>query len=176
MVGTTAGAMAVLAGCGGGSSELTTEEQLEKLAGRPLTSAEVVEQLELADFLCGFDNRVLVEIWMQLDARQLEFQDYVFGQHCPERLSVYDETRPDTGTIPVSATTTTTPGSTTLPYPAAEFDFFDGIEPAPSSSTPTSTQTPSPSASPTTSTTTSTSTSRTTAGSTPISGRSTTSR
>ena len=173
MAGMAAGAMVVLAGCGGGSSELTTEEQLEKLAGRPLTSAEVVERLELADFLCGFDNRVLVEIWMQLDARQLEFQDFVFGQHCPERLSVYDETRPDTGTIPVSATTTTTPGSTTLPYPVAEFDFFEGIEPAPSSTTPTPTPTPTPT---TTSTSATVTISGATDGSTSTSSRSTTSR
>jgi hypothetical protein len=103
-VAITAATTSALAGCADGGSELTTEDLLEKLAGHHLTTAEMAEQLELADLLCGFDDRVLVEIWIRLDARQLEFQDYVFGQRCPDRLSAYEETRPDTGTAPVTAT------------------------------------------------------------------------
>lgn len=102
-------AMAVsLAGCGGGDEDLTTAEQLEKLAGRRLTEAEVDEQLALADLLCGFDDRVLARIWDQLDARQLEFQDYVFGQHCPDRRELYTEARPTMGTTEETDPPTTT--------------------------------------------------------------------
>jgi len=92
----------VLAACGSGSEELTIEQQLQKLAGRTLTSTEVEQQLALADLMCGFDNRVLTQIWERLDARQLEFQDYVFGQHCPDRLAVYEEIRAETGYVPAS--------------------------------------------------------------------------
>lgn len=102
---------AALSACGGGSEELTVEQHLEKLTGGPLSSVEVDEQLALADTMCGFDGRVLIQIWDRLDARQLEFQDYVFGRHCPDRLSVYEEVRPNMGTVPddiASATTSTT--------------------------------------------------------------------
>lgn len=71
-----------------------------KLSGRPLTSTEITERLALADVMCDFDSRVLNAIWLELDARELEFQDYVFGQHCPDRLSIYEEARPGTGTVP----------------------------------------------------------------------------
>lgn len=114
------GALSTLAGggCGADDSELTTEEMLEKLAGRHLSAVEVAEQLELADLLCGFDNQVLVAVWDELNPRQLEFQDFVFGHHCPERLSLYQEARPTTGTAPASPTTTTTGTTTTAAEPA----------------------------------------------------------
>ena len=50
--------------------------------------------------MCSFDTKVLTEIWPRLDARQLEFQDFVFGQHCPDRLSVYEAARLTTGEVP----------------------------------------------------------------------------
>ncbi|MGI9616637.1 MAG: hypothetical protein ACR2QO_27210 [Acidimicrobiales bacterium] len=99
----------LLASCGAAEDELTTEEQLEKLAGQTLTSTEVEEQLALADTMCAFDDAVLGEIWDQLDSRQLEFQDWVFGQHCPDRLPDYEAARPDTGVVdPAILETTTT--------------------------------------------------------------------
>lgn len=103
----------VLSGCGRGGDELTIEEQLEKLAGRDLTTAEVEEQLAMADLMCGFDGRVLTEIWDKLDARQLEFQDFVFGQRCPDRLSTLSDARDDMGTVPPDALTTTSRPTTT---------------------------------------------------------------
>ena len=89
-----------LAGCGGADDDLTLEEQLSKLAGHPLSVSEIDETLALADTMCGFDTKVLTEIWSRLDARQLEFQDYVFGQHCPDRLTVYETARLTTGAVP----------------------------------------------------------------------------
>ncbi len=94
----------LLAGCGGGDDDLTLEEQLSKLAGHPLSVSEVDETLALADTMCGFDTKVLTEIWSRLDARQLEFQDYVFGQHCPDRLTVYETARLTTGAVPEDVT------------------------------------------------------------------------
>ena len=105
------------AGCGTeeAATDLTDEELLAKLAGRPLTSIEVEQQLATAELVCGFDQRVLERIWEQLDARQLEFMDFVFGRHCPERLQTYVEARPTTGTVSpaVLLTTTTAEPSTT---------------------------------------------------------------
>lgn len=111
----------LLVACGTAGSELTTEQLLGKLAGHSLTQSEINEQLEVADLLCGFDGRVLVQIWDRLNARQLEFQDYVFGQHCPDRLSIYESARPSTGTAPATTATTSTTIDTTV---------FDNIEPA----------------------------------------------
>jgi hypothetical protein len=161
------GVSLLVAGCGSGSSELTTEELLEKLAGRTLSTAEVAEQLEKADLLCGFDRQVLIEIWDRLDARQLEFQDYVFGQRCPDRLSIYEEARPTTGTAPVTSSTTTT--STSSPV---SDEVFDHIGPATTSTTSTTPPTKN-SPSTTTSTTTRPSSSTTTPSTT---RRTTTSR
>ena len=118
----------VLAACGGAGPDLTTEEQLEKLAGRDLTMIEIEDQLERADLLCGFDTRILVEIWASLDARQLEFQDYVFGAHCPDRMSDYLAARPDMGTVPVTTAPSTT--TTTRPSkPLSEAEFLELVEP-----------------------------------------------
>jgi hypothetical protein len=88
-----------LAGCASGEPDLTIEQHLAKLAGRPLSQTELDDRLELADLLCGFDRRVLERIWVRLDARELEFQDFVFGEHCPERISSYQEVRPSTGAV-----------------------------------------------------------------------------
>jgi hypothetical protein len=101
-------AFGFLASCGAAEDELTTEQQLEKLVGHTLTSTEVDEQLALADTMCAFDDDVLGQIWYQLDARQLEFQDWVFGQHCPDRLPDYEAARPDTGVVDPAILETTT--------------------------------------------------------------------
>ncbi len=114
----------LVAGCGGGGDELTTEEQLEKLAGRTLTSSEVEDKLALADTMCGFDGRMLAQIWDQLDARQLEFQDWVFGQHCPARLADYEAARPETGIVDPAILRTTT----TTVDPAVMADAADLLE------------------------------------------------
>jgi len=99
----------LVAGCGSAEDELTVKQQLEKLSGHTLSSTEVEERLALADTMCGFDDRVLAEIWDELDARELEFQDWVFGQHCPNRLPDYEAARPDTGNVdPAILRTTTT--------------------------------------------------------------------
>lgn len=116
-------ATGALAACGNGDEELTTAEVLAKLEGRTLTDEELTERLAMADLLCGFENRVLVGVWERLDARQLEFQDWVFGEHCPQRLGAYAAVRTDMGTAPFppaapdlpggSSTTTTTLGPST---------------------------------------------------------------
>ena len=136
----------LLAGCGGGDEELTTEEQLEKLAGRTLTSAEVEDQLALADTMCAFDGRMLVEIWEQLDARQLEFQDWVFGQHCPSRLPDYEAARPETGVVDpaILRTTTTTVDPGVMADAAELLESVDTTVPTgdPGPKTPTETTNP----------------------------------
>ncbi|MEL7208779.1 MAG: hypothetical protein AAGK32_11220 [Actinomycetota bacterium] len=91
--------------CGGDSSDLTTHEMLEKLEGRPMTEAEVAERVALADLLCGFENRVLVQVWDRLDFEELEFQDWVFGHHCPDRLTLYTQARPNVGSAPAPTST-----------------------------------------------------------------------
>lgn len=101
----TAMMLFVLAACSDDSSELTTHEMLEKLEGRPLTAAEVEERVALADLLCGFENRVLARVWDRLDLEQLEFQDWVFGYHCPDKLTAYTQARPNIGTVPVAPIT-----------------------------------------------------------------------
>ncbi|MGF1599034.1 MAG: hypothetical protein ACFCVK_19275 [Acidimicrobiales bacterium] len=92
----------VLGACGGGDDELTPAEALDKLAGRSLSERERTERLAVADLLCGFDARVLLHIWDRLDPGQLEFQDWVFGEHCPERLNAYAGARPTIGTAPTT--------------------------------------------------------------------------
>ena len=114
-------AVGLIAGCGGGDDELTVSEQLEKAVGRPLTSTEVAEQIAIADELCRFDRVLLVEIWARLDSSQLEFQDFVFGQHCPRRLDEYTELRPSMGTVPEAERTTSTP-------PIADRDLIEVLE------------------------------------------------
>lgn len=81
-------------------TDLTEAEQLRKLEGHPLSQLEIDNRLELADLMCGFDRRLLQQIWSKLDAKELEFQDFVFGQRCPDQLLLYSDARPDLGTVP----------------------------------------------------------------------------
>jgi hypothetical protein len=80
----------LLAACGGDDEpELTIEEQLEQIEGRPLTPSEIEEKLAVGQTLCQMTGPVLDKIWFQLDDEQLEFQDLVFGRLCPERSVFY---------------------------------------------------------------------------------------
>ena len=139
-----AGLVVLAGGCAGAGDELTVEEQLEKLAGQPLTSTEVAEQLALADTMCGFDDRVLTEIWDQLDARQLEFQDWVFGQHCPDRLPDYEAARPGTGDVDPAILRSTT---TTID-PAELADVLESVGTTSPSTPPTAPSSSAPGATP----------------------------
>ena len=118
----------VTTSCASGDDELTTAEMMEKLEGRPLTEAEVAERLALADFLCGFEGQVLEGVWDRLDADALEFQDWVFGTHCPERLSAYESARPETGAVPPTIEPTPTQPTTIRPgdLPATPFGAGSG--------------------------------------------------
>jgi hypothetical protein len=77
--------------CSGDGDDQSTAEILAELEGRSLTPAEVAEREEVATMLCGLDDEVLRRIWSQLDADQLEFQDFVFGRQCLTRSALYAE-------------------------------------------------------------------------------------
>ncbi len=128
----------LLVACGDDSPEITVEQRLESIAGEDLTPAEVERRLEVASTLCATDAGVLELIWSSMSARQLRFQDFVFGTHCPQRSVEYavvtgrsltpeahtalangarkatesnpvpDETTPSTLILPTTTTTTTT--------------------------------------------------------------------
>jgi hypothetical protein len=120
--------LVLTSGCGAVTEpeELTRAELLSKIEGRHLTQAEVDRQLRLADLLCGFDRRVLQRIWSELDAKQLEFQDFVFGQHCPERSPVYTAARPDLGHVPEDERLVLEIPVDVVPLPASELDLDGG--------------------------------------------------
>ncbi len=81
----------VFAGCSGSEPELSDAEILNELEGRELTTAELAEREQVADTLCRLDDAVLVEVWDQLSAKQLEFQDFVFSRTCDDRSQLYAE-------------------------------------------------------------------------------------
>ncbi len=69
---------------------ITIEERLESIAGADLTPAEVeATRLDVASTLCRTEFQVLEIMWSSMSARQLRFQDFVFGTHCPERSIEY---------------------------------------------------------------------------------------
>lgn len=74
---------------GDDDDEPTFGELVEEIEGEDLTQGEVARRREVAQFLCGLDRELLVEVWDQLSPRQLEFQDVVFRVECPDRLSEY---------------------------------------------------------------------------------------
>lgn len=119
--------MALLASACGGDDEpeLTIEEQLDQIEGRPLRPAEIEERLSVGATLCQMSDPVLDAIWFKLDDDQLEFQDLVFGRLCPERSVFYagktgryvTEEATESGVVtstsrPPSTTTTTTTAAT----------------------------------------------------------------
>ena len=78
-------------GCSGSEPELSDAEILNELEGRELTTAELAEREQVANTLCRLDDAVLVEVWDQLSAKQLEFQDFVFSRTCDNRSQLYAE-------------------------------------------------------------------------------------
>lgn len=118
-----------LAACGGDDEpELTFEDRLVELEGRPLTPLDVARQAEIGRSLCLLDDRILDEMWQQLSDDQLEFQDIVIVSFCPERAVLYaghtgrfvTEEAEESGvrtstTRPTSTTTSTTRSTTTRP-------------------------------------------------------------
>jgi len=105
---------AALTSCGRNSSELTIHEKVEKVAGTTYTSSEIARQLEVADALCRFDRRVLREIWIQLSPQQMEMQDLLVAERCPERVDYLGRIRPLTGTVDPELTTTQSPPTSQL--------------------------------------------------------------
>ena len=85
MTAVTAG----LAACSGSDDEPDRAERLAEIEGRILSEAEIEERAQVAAALCRMTDAVLVELWSQLDNRQLAFQDFVFTQECPERNDLY---------------------------------------------------------------------------------------
>ena len=77
------------AACSDDRPEFTIEQRLESIAGEDLTPAEVERRLEVASILCATDGEVLELMWSSMAARQLRFQDFVFGTHCPQRSVEY---------------------------------------------------------------------------------------
>ncbi len=78
--------------CSKGEAGPTQAEVLAAIEGRQLSQAEVEEREQVAQALCRMDAAVLQEIWRELDADQLEFQDFVFTRTCAERNAFYAET------------------------------------------------------------------------------------
>lgn len=77
-------------GCSGASDDpLTVTEALEAATGDALTAAEVSSLLESAEVLCSLSDSVLENVWASLDDNQLNFQDFVFSNQCPDRLDSY---------------------------------------------------------------------------------------
>jgi hypothetical protein len=122
-------AVVALSACGDDEEpELTFEEQLVELEGRSLTPAEVAERVDVGETVCQMDDRILDELWQQLSDDQLEFQDLIIAELCPERAILYaghtgrfvtdeaEESGVRTSTTrPTSTTATTTSPSTTRP-------------------------------------------------------------
>ncbi len=109
---------ALVSACGGDDEpQLTIEEQLVEIEGRPMGPSEIEERLAVGETLCQMSDTVLDAIWFELDDDQLDFQDLVFGRLCPER-SVFYASRTgryvtDEATESGVVTSTTRPASTT---------------------------------------------------------------
>lgn len=117
--------MLLVSACGEPEPELTIEERLADVYGRTLSETEVADKLATASMLCQLGEPVLDGVWRQLNERQLDYQDVVFGQICPERSVFYasltgryvtDEAL-ESGVVPSTTrpplTTTTEAGVTT---------------------------------------------------------------
>ncbi len=169
--------------CGGDDEpELTFEDRLVELEGRSLTPAEVAERVEIGETLCRLDDQILDEMWQQLSDDQLDFQDLIVAELCPERAVLYaghtgrfvTEEAEESGvrtstTRPASTTATTSRPTTTRPATATTSEVT-GSSPDSSDPSATSSTDPAPSSSSTASTTSTTSTTRTAQTSSTISG------
>ena len=140
--------------CGGEEEpELTLEDRLEVIEGRPLTAVEVADRLSVASALCELDEPILDAVWRRLSEEQLEFQDFVFAHICPDRSIFYagltgryvteeaEESGVVTSTTPPIRTTTTAETATTVaaadPLSSAE----DGTTSAPAAGVEATTET-----------------------------------
>lgn len=77
--------------CSDDEPEQTAEELLAEIEGRTLTPEEIDQRQEVAELLCVLDDEVLLEIWSELDAPDLAFQDYVFTRVCQDRNALYGQ-------------------------------------------------------------------------------------
>jgi hypothetical protein len=139
----------LVAACGDAEPELTMAERLAAVEGRELSAAELADRLAVGETLCGMGDEVLDEIWRQLNERQLNYQDVVFGHICPDRSVFYasltgryvteeaeesgvvpSTTRPPITTVAPSSTTAQTDGGETTssqgPDTATSVDPSDG--------------------------------------------------
>lgn len=80
----------LVASCGGDEEpELTFEDKLVALEGRSLTPAEVADRVATGETLCQLDDQILDEMWQLLTDDQLDFQDLIIAELCPERAILY---------------------------------------------------------------------------------------
>jgi len=151
--------------CGGDDEpELTFEDRLVELEGRSLTPAEVAERVEIGETLCRLDDQVLDEMWQQLSDEQLDFQDLIVAELCPERAILYaghtgrfvteeaEESGVRTSTTRPTSTTATTPRPTTTRPTTATSSGVTGSSTASSAPSATSSTDPAPPSTSTTST------------------------
>ncbi len=83
------GLLFIASACGEPEPELTIEDRLADVYGRTLSETEVADKLATASMLCQLGEPVLDGVWRQLNERQLNYQDVVFGHICPERAIFY---------------------------------------------------------------------------------------
>lgn len=136
----------VASACGGDDEpELTVQERLSAIEGRELTQAEVDEHLATGAMLCRMDDDILDAVWFRLDDDQLDFQDFVFSEICPDRSTFYagqtgrivTEDAEKSGLI-----TSTTRPTITAPASASTTTRLPTIIPAPSDSGSVTTSAP----------------------------------
>ncbi len=128
----------VAAGCGEDEPEITMAERLADVEGRELSEDELNDRLAVGNTLCRMDDAVLDAIWRQLNERQLNYQDVVYGHICPDRSVFYasltgryvtaealesgvvpSTTRPPLTTAAPSSTTTIATTTTTASAPTS---------------------------------------------------------
>ncbi len=149
-------AIGLLAGACGGDEEpeLTLEDRLEVIEGRPLTAVEVADRLSTASALCEMDEPILDAVWRRLSEDQLEFQDFVFAHICPDRSIFYagltgryvteeaENSGVVTSTTPPIRTTTTVQTVTTATVADPLSSVEDGATSVPAAGDGTTAETP----------------------------------
>lgn len=147
----------VASACGGDEEpELTLEDRLELIEGRPLTAVEVADRLSVASALCEMDEPILDAVWRRLSEEQLEFQDFVFAQICPDRSIFYagltgryvteaaEESGVVTSTTPPIRTSTTAETATTVTTAGPLGSAEGGATTVPAAGAGAATETPEP--------------------------------
>jgi hypothetical protein len=79
-----------LSGCSEDEPERNTQEILSEIEGSPLTEAEAAVLVETGDLLCAMNQDALKTMLAEVDPERLTYLDWVFGDHCPARLGLYD--------------------------------------------------------------------------------------